>query len=53
MDGEVDDLIRTYGNSLRQRLGIPMADYDAEASRFFKFCQPQWINRGVQDLENK
>jgi len=53
MDGELDELIRTYGNSLRQRLGIPMADYDAEASRFFKFCQPQWINRGVQDLENK
>lgn len=53
MDGNIDELIETYGNSLRQRLGIPMADYDEEASRFFKFCQPQWINKGVQDREKK
>jgi hypothetical protein len=50
---EVDETIITYGNSLRDRLGIPMADYDADASVFFKFCQPQWINKGVQDREQK
>jgi hypothetical protein len=53
MEGNVDELIETYGNSLRQRLGIPIADYNEEDSRFFKFCQPQWINRGVQDREQK
>ena len=43
LDGEVDELIVTYGNSLRQRLGVTIADFDEEQSRFFKFCQPQWI----------
>ena len=50
---DVAETMETYGNSLRQRLGIPLADYDEEQSRFFKFCQPQWINRGVQDREQK
>ena len=49
----VQETIETYGNSLRQRLGIPVADLDADESRFFKFCQPGWINRGVQDREQK
>jgi hypothetical protein len=53
LDGEVDELIELYGNSLRQRLGITIADYDDEQSSFFKFCQPQWINKGVQDREQK
>ena len=53
MEGDVDELIETYGNSLRQRLGIPIADYNEEDSRFFKFCQPVWRNRGVQDREEK
>ena len=51
--GDPDELIQTYGNSLRQKIGIPIADYNAEDSRFFKFCQPQWINKGVQDREQK
>lgn len=51
--GNIKETIRTYGNSLRERLGIPIADYDSDASRFFKFCQPQWINKGVQDREQK
>lgn len=50
---EVSETIESYGNSLRQRLGIPIADLDADESRFFKFCQPQWVNRGVQDREQK
>ena len=49
----VQETIETYGNSLRQRLGIPVADLGADESRFFKFCQPQWINKGVQDREQK
>ena len=49
----VQETIETVGNSLRQRLGIPVADLDADESRFFKFCQPGWINRGVQDREQK
>ena len=53
MDGNIDELIETYGNSLRQRLGVPIADFNEEASRFFKFCQPQWTNKGVQDREQK
>lgn len=47
----VQEVIETYGNSLRQRLGIPVADLDADESSFFKFCQPQWRNQGVQDRE--
>jgi hypothetical protein len=51
--GDIKETIKTYGNSLRERLGIPIADYDPDASRFFKFCQPQWINKGAQDREQK
>jgi len=49
----IEETLLTYGNSLRQRLGIPVADFDADESRFFKFCQPQWRNNGVQDREQK
>ena len=50
-DKHVDELITMYGNSLRQRLGLPIAEYNADASRFFKFCQPGYKNTGVQDRE--
>ena len=53
LNGPIDEALETYGNSLRQKLGIPVADYDADDSRFFKFCQPQWINKGVQEREQK
>ena len=49
--GDPEELIQTYGNSLRQKLGIFIAEYDAEASRFFKFCQKPYVNKGVQDRE--
>ena len=52
-EANIQETIETYGNSLRQRLGIPVADLDADESRFFKFCQPQWVNKGVQDREQK
>jgi hypothetical protein len=45
--------LKTYGESLKQRLDIPIADYSKEDSRFFKFVMPQHINKGVQDREYK
>jgi hypothetical protein len=53
-DGKnIDDDLVSYGESLKQRLDIPIADYNSTQSKFFKFCQPKWKNRGVQDLEDK
>ena len=49
----INEDLSAYGESLKQRIGIPLATYDSEASRFFKFCMPQHINRGVQDRETK
>jgi hypothetical protein len=49
MDIESD--MQSYGNSLRQRLGLLVADLDAEQSRFYKFCQTPHRNKGVQDRE--
>ena len=48
---DVNEVITMYGNSLKQRLGLPIADYDADDSRFFKFCQTSCVNKGVQDRE--
>ena len=48
---DVEQDIMKYGNSLRQRLAIPLADFDADESKFFKFCQGTWNNKGVQDRE--
>jgi len=41
-----------HGESIRQRLGLHVAEYNSQQSSFFKFCQPNHINRGVQDLED-
>ena len=49
----IDEDLVSYGESLKQRLDIPVVDYNELQSKFFKFVQPLWINRGVQDLENK
>ena len=51
VDTNVDEVITMYGNSLKQRLGLPVADYDADDSSLFKFCQPIYRNKGVQDRE--
>lgn len=48
---DVDQELDMYGNSLRQKLDIPIGELDAEASRFFKFCQKPHANKGVQDRE--
>jgi hypothetical protein len=50
----VDDIdmdLEAYGESVRQRLDIPVADFSEQDSKFFKFCMPHHINRGVQDRE--
>ena len=47
----IDDEIRMYGESIKQRLDIPIADFTEADSRFFKFTLPAHINRGVQDRE--
>jgi len=52
-DQNIDIDLRTYGESLRQRLDIPVTEYNAEQSRFFKFCMQQHRNKGVQDREYK
>ena len=50
---DLDTDLDAYGESVRQKLDIPVADYNEQDSRFFKFCMPQHINRGVQDRETK
>jgi hypothetical protein len=48
---DIDTDLIMYGNSLRQQLDIPIAEYDEAESRFYRFVMPQHINRGVQDRE--
>jgi hypothetical protein len=47
----IDDEIRMYGESIKQRLDIPVADFTPEDSKFFKFTLPEHRNKGVQDRE--
>ena len=53
MTGRIDEDLRTYGESLRQQLDIPVSEMDEYHSRFFKFCMSPHVNRGVQDREVK
>jgi len=48
---DVDTDLTLYGNSLRQQLDMPIAEYDENESRFYRFVMPQHTNRGVQDRE--
>jgi hypothetical protein len=50
---DIDSDLMMFGNSLRQQLDIPIAEYDEADSRFYRFVMPQHINRGVQDREYK
>ena len=52
-NGDIDHELELFGNSLRQQLDIPIAEYDAEDSRFYRFIMPQHRNKGVQDREYK
>ena len=45
--------LKTYGESIRQRLDIPVAEYDDNESKFFKYALSQHVNQGVQDRESK
>jgi hypothetical protein len=49
----IDRELEMFGNSLRQQLDMPIADFDNDDSRFYRFVMPQHINRGVQDREYK
>ena len=48
---DIDTDLLMFGNSLRQQLDMPIAEYDEGESRFYRFVMPQHINRGVQDRE--
>ena len=47
----IDNELAIYGNSLRQRLDIPIAEFNKEQSSFYRFVMPPHVNRGVQDRE--
>ena len=53
VEDKVDEDLEVYGNSIRQRIDIPCADFDEYQSKFFKFVMPRSINKGVQDREYK
>jgi len=53
VEDKVDEDLEVYGNSIRQRLDVPCADFDEHQSKFFKFVMPRPINKGVQDREYK
>ena len=50
---DIDNDLLMFGNSLRQQIDMPIAEYDEADSRFYRFVMPQHINRGVQDREYK
>lgn len=47
----IDHELLMFGNSLRQQIDIPIAEFNETDSRFYRFVMPQHINRGVQDRE--
>lgn len=53
MMSNIEDDMISYGNSLRQRLGLPVAEFNEHQSKFYKFCQRPHRNKGVQDRETK
>ena len=53
VEDKVDEDLEVYGNSIKQRIDIPCADFDEHQSNFFKFVMPRPFNKGVQDREYK
>ena len=49
----IDSELEMWGNSLRQQLDMPIAEFNDEDSRFYRFVMPLHVNRGVQDREYK
>ena len=52
-DDTLDDDLASYGESLRQRLDIPVAEFNDRDSKFFKFAMTPHVNLGVQQREQK
>jgi hypothetical protein len=48
---DINEELLMYGESLRQRLDIPVAEYDSNESKFFKYAMPPHKNMGVQTRE--
>ena len=48
---DINEELLMYGESLRQRLDIPVAEYDANESKFFKYAMLPHKNMGVQTRE--
>jgi len=49
----IDSDLLAYGESIRQRLEVPVAEYDSNESKFFKFAMAQHKNVGVQQRERE
>ena len=49
----IDEDLKLYGESIRQRIDLPVADLDEYQSKFLKYVYPPHQNRGVQDREYK
>ena len=49
----IDEDLKIYGESIRQRIDLPVADLDEYQSRFIKYIYPPHKNKGVQDREYK
>ena len=49
----IDQDLKLYGESIRQRIDLPVADLDAPQSKFVKWINPPHKNTGVQDREYK
>jgi len=47
----IDHELLMFGNSLRQQIDIPIAEFNETDSRFYRFIMPPHINKGVQDRE--
>lgn len=50
---KIDEDLRLYGESIRQRIDLPVAELDEHQSKFIKYIYPPHKNTGVQDREYK
>ena len=49
----IDSDLKLYGESIRQRIDLPVADLDEYQSKFIKYIYPPHKNTGVRDREYK
>ena len=52
-DIDINEQLMMYGESIRQRLDIPVAEYDENESKFFKYAMATHKNKGVQTRERE